>query len=405
VPVVELTTAFVRQASCPPGQRKVDYFDSKQRGFLIEVRSSGRKTYYQRYCDERARERQFKIGRADVLTTEQARRAGRSILARAVLGENPQARRQEMRAIPSLDEFVAERYLPFIKTYKRSWRTDETVLRIHVLPSLGKLALDEVAAEHIIDLLARMRSDGYAAGTSNRVVMILRYLYNLAAKWRVPGVERNPTSGIEMGQESQRNRFLTRDEAQHLVEAIAADENRIAANAIMLLMLTGARRNEVTHAKWDHVLWNERKLFVPLSKSGKPRWIALSSSAMSLLGSISKVDGNDYIFPSPATGRPSPSLWFPWRRIRARAGLQDVRLHDLRHSFASFLVNEGVSLYVVQALLGHANARTTQRYAHLASDTLNDATEIVDGIVKAQPRMVDPFAGSAGSPSRPDAVI
>jgi integrase len=390
VPVVELTSAFVRQAPCPTGQRKVDYFDSKQRGFLIEIRCSGRKTYYQRYCDERGRERQFKIGRADALTAEQARRSARSILARAVLGENPQLRRQELRSIPSLAEFVAEKYLPFIKTYKRSWGTDETVLRIHALPSLGKMALDEITAEHIIALIARMRSDGYAVGTSNRVVMILRYMYNLAAKWKVPGVAANPTRGIELGQEAQRNRFLSRQEAQRLVDAITVDENRIAANAILLLMLTGARRNEITQAKWEHVLWTERKLLVPVSKSGKPRWIALSTSAMSLLDSIPQLAGCDHIFPSSITGRPCPSLWFPWRRIRARAGLQDVRLHDLRHSFASFLVNEGVSLYVVQALLGHANARTTQRYAHLASDTLTDATEIVDGIVTAQPRMAPP---------------
>jgi integrase len=387
VPVVELTSAFVRQAPCPTGQRKVDYFDSKQRGFLIEIRCSGRKTYYQRYCDERGRERQFKIGRADALTAEQARRSARSILARAVLGENPQLRRQELRSIPSLAEFVGEKYLPFIKTYKRSWGTDETVLRIHVLPPLGKMALDEIMAEHIIALIARMRSDGYAVGTSNRVVMILRYMYNLAAKWKVPGVAANPTRGIELGQEAQRNRVLSREEAQRLVDAITIDENRTAANAILLLMLTGARRNEITQAKWEHVLWKERKLLVPLSKSGKPRWIALSTSAMSLLDSIPKLNGGDYVFPSPITGRPCPSLWFPWRRIRARAGLADVRLHDLRHSFASFLVNEGVSLYVVQALLGHANARTTQRYAHLASDTLTDATEIVDGIVTAQPRV------------------
>ena len=364
----------------------MDYFDSKQRGFLIEVRASGRKTYYQRYCDERSRERQFKIGRADVLTAEKARRAGQSILAKALLGDNPQARRQELRSIPTLSEFVSEKYLPFIKTYKRSWNTDETVLRIHVLPALGRMALDEITAEHIIALVARMREDGYAAGTSNRVIMIIRYLYNLAAKWKVPGVTANPTRGIEMGRESEKNRFLTREEAQQLVASIAADENRTAANAILLLMFTGARRNEVTQAKWEHVLWNERKLFVPLSKSGKPRWIALSPSALSLLQSLRKNAQGEYIFPSGVTGRPCPSLWFPWRRIRARAGLEDVRLHDLRHSFASFLVNEGVSLYVVQALLGHANARTTQRYAHLANDTLSDATVIVDNIVTARSR-------------------
>ena len=114
------------------------------------------------------------------------------------------------------------------------------MLRIHVLPALGKMALDENLAEHIIALVARMRSDGYAAGTSNRVVMILRYMYNLAAKWKVPGVTRNPTGGIELGQEAQRNRFLSREEAQRLVDAITVDGNRTAADAILLLMLTGA---------------------------------------------------------------------------------------------------------------------------------------------------------------------
>jgi integrase len=381
MPIVELTSIFVRKASCPPGQRKIDYFDSQQKGFLVEVRCSGRKTYYQRYCDERGRERQFKIGRADILTTEQARRSGRAILARALLGENPQARRVQLRAIPRLGEFVSDNYLPFVATYKRSWRTDETVLRRHVLPSLGGFGLDEITADRVVALVGRMRQDGYATGTSNRVVVILRYIYNLAIKWKVPGITENPTTGIEMSPEVQRNRFLTKEEAQELVAALAADENCTAANAILLLMLTGARRNEITHAKWEHVLWNERKLLVPLSKSGKPRWISLGASAMSLLNSLPRNDGNEYIFPSPVTGRPSPSLWFPWRRIRARAGIEDVRLHDLRHSFASFLVNEGVSLYVVQALLGHANARTTQRYAHLVADTLAQATEIVDGIV------------------------
>src|SRR5215472_7459649 len=129
-------------------------------------------------------------------------------------------------------------------------------------------------------------------------------------------------------------RFLTREEAQRLVDAITVDENRTAANAILLLMLTGARRNEITQAKWEHVLWTERKLLVPLSKSGKPRWIALSTSAMSLLDSIPRLSGCDYVFPSPITGRPSPSLWFPWRRIRARAGLQDLRLIRLRASWS-----------------------------------------------------------------------
>ena len=395
MPVVDLNSTFVRNAICPQGQKKIDYFDSQQKGFLVEVRCSGRKTYYQRYRDERGRERQFKVGRAEMLTTDQARRKGRSIFARALLGENPQQRRQELREIPTLAAFARDRYLPFVATYKRSWKTDETVLRLHVLPALGRMPLDEITADDVVGLVARMLQDGYAAGTSNRAIVILRYLYNLVLKWKVPGITANPTAGIEMGSEVQRNRFLTREEAQALVAAISVDENETAANAILLLLLTGARRNEITQARWEHVLWNERKLFVPLSKSGKPRWIALSSAAIDLLTSLPRSDGNPFTFPSPVTGRPSPSLWFPWRRIRERAGLSDVRLHDLRHSFASFLVNEGVSLYVVQALLGHTNARTTQRYAHLVADTLAQATCIVDNILASS------LAGSTTPPSVP----
>jgi integrase len=386
VPVVDLTASFVRKAACPEGAEKINFFDSRQRGFLVEIRASGRKTYYQRFRDERGRERQFKIGRADIVTMEQARRKGRSVFARAILGEDSQQRREELRAIPTLEAFVRDRYIPFVATYKRSWRTDETILRHHALPQLGKLALDEIKAEHIVDVVARMKAKGLAASTANRVLVILRYIYNLAIKWRVPGIASNPTTGIELGPEIQRNRYLTKEEAQVLSAAIANDENRTAANAIMLLLLTGARRNEITQARWEHVFWDERKLRVPISKSGKPRWISLSASAIGLLRSIPRCAGNDYIFPAPTTGRPSPSLWFPWKRIRDRAGLGDVRLHDLRHSFASFLVNEGVSLYVVQGLLGHANAKTTQRYAHLQSDTLSRATDVVDAIVLPQSR-------------------
>jgi hypothetical protein len=178
----------------------------------------------------------------------------------------------------------------------------------------------------------------------------------------------------------------------------------------MLLLLTGARRNEITQAKWEYVNWQRRTLLVPLSKSGKPRAIALNAQAIELLQGIARVDGNRYIFPSEVTGRPSASLYFPWDRIRQRAGLYSVRLHDLRHSFASFLVNQGVSLYVVQGLLGHSHARTTQRYAHLAQETLLDAAQVVGTIVARGCENPRPEAANDGigallnAQKRPDPV-
>ena len=383
MPIASLHLHFVRRVTCPGGRRKVDFFDTRLSGFLLEVRASGGKTYYQRYRDPRGRERQFRIGAADVLTLSEARRKGRRILAEALLGDDPQVRRQALRETPRLREFVIGQYLPFVRNTKRSWRTDETVFRIHILPSIGRLSLDEVSSAHVADLLRKMRARGYASGTTNRVIVLLRFAFNLAKKWGVPGALENPASCFMTEPDVCRQRFLSREEVQRLTAALDSDENQIAAKAIKLLLLTGARRNEITHARWECVDWRNNTLVVPVSKTGRPRVITLNAAAMDLLRSIKPIQGNPFIFPSEVTGRPCPSLHFPWSRIRRRSGLLSVRLHDLRHSFASFLVNNGVSLYVVQGLLGHTQPRMTQRYAHLAQETLIAAAEVVGAVIGA----------------------
>lgn len=144
LPRINLTARFVRDAVCPAGERKINFFDINNPGFLLEVRSSGGKTYYQRYRDRRGQERQCKIGPPRVLSLSQSRRKARKVLAEALLGNDPQKQRQDLRDIPTLAEFTRERYLPFAKNAKRSWRTDETVLRVQIIPVLGRVPLDQI---------------------------------------------------------------------------------------------------------------------------------------------------------------------------------------------------------------------------------------------------------------------
>lgn len=384
MPTAKLTTQFVAKASCLEGKSKMEYFDQRQKGFLLEVRASGGKTYYQRYTDDHGLKRQYRIGPADILTLDQAREKGKSILAQVHLGDDPQAKRQEKREILTLAELVRDHYLPHARRTKRSWKTDDTMLRVHILPPLGSKPVDTITVENIAALIQRMTANGYAAGTTNRAIVLLRYIFNLARKWKILGVTDNPTADLTLAHTPHRERHLNAEEMQALHAAVIEDENQVAAQAIWLLLLTGARRNEISHARWDYIDWHGKTLLVPLSKSGKPRRITLNPSALALLKSIAPVPGNPFIFPSPITGKPSSSLHYPWVRIRNRAGLKDMRLHDLRHSFASLLVNKGVPLYTVQKLLGHTQVRTTQRYSHLDDETLSQAVELAGKVIDAE---------------------
>jgi hypothetical protein len=176
---------------------------------MLEVRNSGGKTYYQRYRDCRGRERQFKIGPAGALTLRQARRKARQVVAQALLGRDPHQQRQELRTMSTLSEFVRERYMPFAEGAKRSWQTDETLLRLHILPILGKLPLDDISNRSVADLLRGLRDSGYASGTTNRVLVLLRFIYNTANKWGIPGATNNPTVGFVTEPDVCRQRFLS----------------------------------------------------------------------------------------------------------------------------------------------------------------------------------------------------
>lgn len=380
MPTVTLDANTVRTATCPPGQKKLDLYDTAIPGFVLEVRPSGGKTWYLRYRDARGKQHQHRIGDAAGISFDQARTAAQTTRARVILGENPAEEKKALRTIPTLEDF-AQRYLDYVKGAKRSWDTDESFLRNHVLPRWAKRHLDEVRQQDIIDLQHGMRAQGYAPATANRIVILTRYMFNLARKWKVPGAETNPASGVELFEENnKRERFLTAEEVQRLVACVRDSDNPQLQYIVPLLLLLGCRKRELLDSQWPHFDLERRTWRIPLSKNGKARHVPLSADVLAILAQVPRWDDCPYVVPNPKTKKSYVSFFYSWDTARKQAGLPEVRVHDLRHSTASFLVNSGRSLYEVQKILGHTQLKTTQRYAHLSQATLLEAVDSLSAV-------------------------
>jgi integrase len=338
------------------------------------------------------------LGSASTLTPEQARNAARDILARVALGEDPAASRSAAREMPSFREFAA-RYLSEEAEAKLKPRTVvnyEIYLRRHAIPVIGRIKLDRVTPS---DIAKMHRQIGKAKPmTANRVVECISSVYRYAAICGLVSRGHNPTSHVEAFREQRRERFLNTEELGRLGDAIREAEtigilweiddrkptakhipkhrrtilDPHAAAAMRLLILTGARLREILGLKWDYVDIERGLLLLPDSKTG-PKAIVLNVPALAVLSALPRV--GSYVIVGADSGEPRHDLNRPWKLISKHAGLDGVRLHDLRHTHASFGASAGLGLPIIGKLLGHTQPSTTQRYAHLDIDPLRRASE------------------------------
>jgi integrase len=374
MPKTLLDQRFVLTAICPEGKGKIDFFDLGCKGLQLEVRISCGKTWYLRYVNERGKVRQFRIADVRDMTLAEARKRADLLRGKVALGQDPSDLKKAIRQVPTFEEFVHTRYMPFVKGYKRSWQTDESLLRNHLLPVFGKCHLDEITRHEVIEMHHARRHGGAAPASANRLVVMMRYIFNLAIKWAIPGVKTNPASGVRLLEENnKRERFLTQQNVQSLYAELVRSDNRMLQHIILMLIFTGARRREVLNARWEDINLSTLSWRIPISKSGKARHVPLSGEVIELLQRVPRIPHCPYVFANPNTHKAYVSIFYSWDTARKNAGIPDVRIHDLRHSFASFLINAGRSLYEVQKILGHSQIQTTQRYAHLSSATLLDA--------------------------------
>jgi integrase len=400
---------------------RVEVWDTKLVNFFLQIRESAAGTYYIRYCLPPSNAKQsYRLGDAGVLPVAQARAMAKAMLARIALGFDPMEDKRQAKACPTLDEVVTEHYLPHIKVTKKSWETDDCVLRCHILPVLGKKTLSAISTSDIEALMQAMRDGGragvakgrakskdvpagvgYAPATCNRAAILLSYLFNLAIdKWKLPGVTRNPASKVNLFEVNNiRQVFLSPEQIGTLVEAgkpKPGQQNPLTLQIVMFLVLTGVRKANALKARWSEIdeargLWN-----IPITKSGKPQNLQLSEEVLNLLQTLPSRGRSDYLFPSPKTKKPFVCIYYSWHSIRKDAGLPHVRMHDLRHTFASLLVNGGASLFMVQNALGHSNPKITMRYAHLADHTQRLA---IQNAASQLSRFLPPMSASQPGPA------
>lgn len=386
------------QLVCPAGKARDEFVDPQKTNLYVEVRASspGQGTYYVRWKDDAGKTCHRKLGRTTDITLDAARGAALAHKATikgltgvrpgVALPGTPPAPLTATNAVVTsptqgaagitLDTFMTEHYFPHARTHKRSVGRDEQLYRLRIKPKFGDAPLTGITRMAVQRFQTALLGEGLAKASVNHHVQLLRRICNLAVSWEM--LERNVLTRIPMlALDNGVENYLDDAQVAKLVEVLKTDANRMVSLILMFLLATGARLNEALTAKWKQVDVANAVWTIPATNSKSKRVMhkPLNSSALWVIEQLDTQDNSTLLFPSPASGKPFTTITRQWYRIRAKAGIPDnVRIHDLRHSFASRVVSSGGTLFQLQNLLGHADARTSQRYAHLSMKAAQEAS-------------------------------
>ncbi len=371
MPQCFLSQEFLTYLLRTPPDKIIHYMDKELHGFLLEYRPSGKGTWYFRYRLAKGKTRYHRMGTTQSLCAISAREQAYRIRAIVQNGGDPQQESIMYKPDLTLERFVFERYLPHIQLKKRSWQLDKRVLEKHILPKFGERLLYGIKRIEIMDWLDELRLQGLQPSSCNRMLSVIKTLFSSAVYWGILDVAYNPCKGIRTFFEKiPTTRYLSKNEMLQALCILQEMGDNQKALALQLLIFTGARKSEILNARWEHVHLDERILTVPLAKSGRAHHIPLSDEALKIINILEKGKTSPWLFPGKSGDKPLSSLFDTWNKVRKELKLPKVRIHDLRHSFASMLVTAGSSLYEVQKILGHHNPKVTMRYAHFAQESL-----------------------------------
>lgn len=378
MPVLKLTAAMFPQAlHCPEGKARIELCDADCPGLYIEVRatSQGQGTYYLRYKDGTGKTCHQRIGTTHEVTLADARKQAKTLKAEIALGANPKGEAKAKKAALTFTEFFTDHYMPYVTPRKRSWKRDEELFRLRIQKVFGDKKLDVIDRKQIQSFHTALLAEGLAPASCDHHIKLIRQSLNLAVEWDM--LEKNPASKVPLfNVDNKVEHYLDDAELGRLLAVLRSpDSPRSVCQIALFLLSTGARLNEALSATWSQIDRQTRVWRIPasISKSRKIRVVPLNDSALDVLADLDTEGEFDGLFVNRQTGKPYTTIMKVWSRLRLKAGLPHFRIHDLRHQYASFLVNAGFSLFCVQQVLGHSDPKVTQRYSHLSTKSLQDA--------------------------------
>ncbi len=369
--MAKLTTRYVE--SIAPENGEIILWDDDLGGFGLRCYPSGRKVYVVQY-KLHGRTRRRTLGKHTVVTSDEARKQAKLVQADVARGADPSAERKARLRSPTIKE-LGKRFLKeHVELHCKPTTLYDyrNLLRGVVNPVLGGIKVSEITFGDIQNFHLKRRETPYQA---NRGVMVLSKMLNLAEDWGLRPMNTNPAGRIKRYPEVEKKRYLNDDEQERLggvlVDALKSGEiSRYAFAAFYLLILTGCRLGEIQKLRWDYV--TPTHLELPDSKTGRRR-IPLPREARAMIDTLERREGNPFVILGERGEGYYNDLQKPWRRVRERAGLEDVRLHDLRHTYASVAVMNGIDPFTLKEILGHKNLTTTLRYVHLSDDAVQKA--------------------------------
>lgn len=355
----------------PGGKAQCVYWDESLESFGLRVHPSGRRVYVCAYRINR-RKRLATLGRADALTLDQARKKAMTYLAKAANQEDPQNKVDAHRELKTIDE-LCEAYIEgHAKKKKKTWKNDESSLKRYVLSKLsGRLVASLVPAD--IEAIHSELGVAHPYGANN-LLKVIRKMFNWGkVAGLVPRDFPNIVSGIVRFPERSRKRFITTVEMPRFLQALEQEDNDYARHGIWLLLLMGLRCKELLKAKWEDIDWDMGTLFIGLTKNGEPLLAPISDAAMERLRIIPRTSENPYIICGKLRGKHLSGLGEPFRRTLKRAGLVNLRIHDLRRTVGSWLAQDGQSLHLIGDVLNHRDPKTTAGYAYFQTQQRREA--------------------------------